>query len=86
MTETQTIDRYAPDHDDLPEALQELDDERFVKAILDYQSGGVDYSVLLREEFRVQQMRVFWLRELRDEWRWVDDSSGEESFVLLKHR
>lgn len=84
--ENEPIDRYAPDHDDLPEALQELDEELFVKAILEYQSPGIDYSVILKEGRRVTEMRVYWLRDLRDEWQWVDDSDGDESFVLLKQR
>jgi len=87
MTESdRPIDRYAPDHDDLPEALQELDKSLYVKAILEYQSPGIDYSVILRKGRRIIEVRVYWLRHLRDEWEWVDYNDAEESYVLLKQR
>jgi hypothetical protein len=57
-----------------------------VDEIIDYQSNAADKSVLLKDNYRTQRFRPYYLRNLRFEWEWVDDSDTGKAFVLLKAR
>lgn len=77
---------YQLDHDDLPGDLQRVNRMDVVDAILEYQNHYADYSVILSEEGRKQNIRVHYLKHLRDDWKWVDGTDDGVGFVLLKRR
>lgn len=57
-----------------------------VDRIVDYQTPEADKSILLSHETDIQTYRVYYLKHLRDEWEWVDDSKQGTPFVMLKRR
>jgi hypothetical protein len=65
--------------------IEELD-APFVDRVERYQTTEADYSVILRDGHRTQKYRVYYLKNLRDKWEWVDDSDSSVSFVMLKCR
>lgn len=65
--------------------IEELNTE-FVDTVVEYQSTAADYSAILKDEYRTQKYRVYYLKNLREEWEWVDNSDDGVSFVLLKRR
>ena len=77
---------YRVDTEDLPDKLQGVEAMESVDKIIEYQSPYADFSVLLSESGTTQPVRVFYLEHLRNNWEWVDDSSGGCGFVLLKRR
>lgn len=77
-------EQYEVTRDDLPEELRGLLDHEAVEKIIEYQSQLADFSVILTESGRTQNVRVFYLENLRFEWAWVENY--EDTFVLLKRR
>lgn len=76
----------ALEESEIPEELRELNDADEVDQIVEYQSGYADYSIILSEIGTKQFVRVFWLRYLRDEWKWVDGTDDGVGFVLLEEK
>jgi hypothetical protein len=70
------------------EEPSDLDDlERFdeVDDVLAYQGQYADKSIVLAEHF-IQTLRANYLRELRDDFEWVESNTTGQPFVLLKRR
>jgi len=70
----------------MPDELHELMTHDTVDRVIEYQSPYADYSVILSDVGRVQQIRAFYLKEMRHDWEWVDDTDDGVGFVLLKRR
>lgn len=72
--------------EDLPDDLQFLTKLEAVKKVVKYQTQGADYSILLADTSRVQNVRVPYLEQLREDWEWVDATNKGVGTVLLKRR
>lgn len=79
-------EKYRIPTPDLPGGIQPIDNKDGVDKVIEYQSPYADLSVLLSEEGRTQEIRVYYLKHLRDDWEWVDASDEGVGFVLLKRR
>lgn len=68
-----------------PEGLADLD---AVERVVQYQGAFGDWSAILNGG-RKQAVRVHYLKNLREEWKWVDDNQSEDEgvgYVILKRR
>lgn len=70
----------------LPESLQQLELEEMVDRVVEYQTPEADFSVITSDWGSVKNIRVFYLKNLREDWEWVDSSSKGVGFVMLKRR
>lgn len=77
---------YAIPLNDLPDELNPLASMNGVSDIIEYQSPDADVSVLLADGATSQQVRVFYLKNLREDWEWVSHTDDGIGFVLLKRR
>jgi hypothetical protein len=57
-----------------PEGLEDL---RTVEEVVEYQTGYADYSAILNEADHTE-VRVHWLKNLRNEWKLVDYHVSED--------
>lgn len=58
-----------------------------VERVVEYQTPEADISaVLTPAATSTQEVRVHYLRELRDEWHWVDDFTSEQAGAVLLRR
>ena len=68
-----------------PEGVEEL---RSVRDVVEYHGNHADCSALLNEA-NTQEVRVYFLQNLRDNWQWVDDHTSERhenGFVQFKRK
>jgi hypothetical protein len=64
----------------------ELEGLDYVKRTHDYQTPEADISVELARKNGVSKFRVYYLKNLRDEFEWVDSWKTGAPCVLLKAR
>lgn len=70
----------------IPKALKPLNEQEAVEKVVQYQGTYADYSILLERDNAVQEVRVFYLKDLRETWEWVESNKNGKPFVLLKKR
>lgn len=70
---------------DTPDGLDDLDT---VDRVVPYQSNAADFSAILTgEATSTREVRVFYLKNMRDEWEWAFDNVNElAGFVAFKRR
>ena len=70
---------------DAPDGLDELNT---VDRVVEYQTHAADYSAILDgDASSTQEVRVFYLKHMRDEWEWAFDDVNElAGFVAFKRR
>ena len=57
-----------------------------VDEIVEYQGNYGDFSLLLDHKNTIGEVRVHYLKNLREDWEWVESSSAGKPFVILKRR
>lgn len=57
-----------------------------VDRVVEYQTNEADYSVILKDVYRTQRFRHYYLKNLRFDWEWVDDNDTGVSNIMLKRR
>lgn len=57
--------------------LHNLTELRTVDEVVEYQGGYADYTAILNEANK-QEVRVYFLKHLRDEWEWKGDHISEK--------
>lgn len=68
-----------------PEGVEDLDS---VKSVEEYQGSYADFSAILNRP-NTQQVRVHWLKNLREEWEWMGshtDEKHDNGHVQFKRR
>jgi len=70
----------------MPVELIDVSDVDPVDRVIEYQSPSADVSVLMKDGYGTQNFRVYYLKQLREDWEWVDNSEKGKPFVLLKRR
>lgn len=63
-----------------------LETPEFVDRVVEYQTNEADYSVILEDGYKCQNFRVFYLKNLRSDWEWVDNNDTGVSNIMLKRR
>jgi len=62
-------------------------DQLSVKEELDYEGARADKTYVLEHSYDVQRFRVYWLKNKRDEWEWVEANSDEPNpYVIIKNK
>ena len=70
---------------DAPEGLNDL---QTVDRVVPYQTNAADFSAILTDDaVSTQEIRVFYLKHMRDEYEWAFDNVNElAGFVAFKRR
>lgn len=77
---------YALEESEIPEQLRQLNEADEVDQIIEYQTPFADYSIILSDVGRKQFVRVFWLKHLREDWKWVQGTDDGVGFVLFQEK
>jgi len=73
---------------ELPENFGTIAESDGVSEITPYKGSYADFSIIMRRPMKTE-IRVYYLRNLREDWEWVEDRYDEEhgnGFILLKRR